>query len=79
MLHAAELKGGNQHEVELAERVGNARVLLHEAMARAWRSKIASRFRVTFAASVSRWNIRKVRPFRSAVSTLKSPTTKENR
>ena len=49
------------------------------AIARAWRSKIASVLRATFAASVSRWYMWKVRPLRSAVSTSKSPTTKEKR
>src|SRR5438034_3439481 len=29
MLHAAELKGRHEQEVELAERIGNARVPLH--------------------------------------------------
>ena len=45
----------------------------------AWRSKIASRFRATLAASVSRCNIRNRRPLRSAVSTEKRPAAKANR
>ena len=43
------------------------------ASAAACRSKIASRLRATLAASVSRWNIRNVRPLRSAVSTENLP------
>ena len=45
----------------------------------ACRSKIASRLRATLAASVSRWNMRNVRPLRSACSTLNFPAANAKR
>ena len=58
---------------------GIAVYLSSQSSAAAWRSKIASRLRATFAASVSRWNIRNVRPFRSACSMLNLPAANAKR
>ena len=79
MLHAAELEGGNGHEVELAEGVGDAGVVLQHGQ----RAGVEVEDRLAVARHLRGVGLAvvhaEVRPLRSAVSTWKSPTTKEKR